>query len=109
MSARNETGTSGRDLSTLRENELRWLSRWQELELPPYTGSVPPVGAPLPVSFLLSTSMAVLSLGKVLENVGEDLDEEGEQFFFKRSSRPLYDSDADAASDDSGKPSGDPP
>jgi len=92
--AGNNTGTNARDTSQLRDNELQWLSRWQELELPPYTGSVPPVGPPLPVSFLASTSMTVLAFGKVLGPIGEDLDEEGEQFF-KRSSRPLYDDDGD--------------
>lgn len=36
---RADTGTNARDITLLRDNELQWLSRWQELELPPYTGS----------------------------------------------------------------------
>lgn len=82
------TGTNGRDITLLRDNELQWLSRWQELELPPYEGSVPPVGPPLLVSFLISSSTSVLAFSKVVRPIGEDLDEEGEQFF-KRSSGSL--------------------
>ncbi|CAE8735619.1 unnamed protein product [Polarella glacialis] len=37
------TGTNARDVTLLRENELQWLSRWQELELPPYTGGEKPL------------------------------------------------------------------
>jgi len=92
MSADISTGTDGRDLSLLRENELQWLSRWQELELPPYSGSVPPVGPPLLVSVPLSASMTVLALGKLLQPISEDLDEEGEQFM-KPSSVGVLDED----------------
>jgi len=105
MSANTSTGTDGRDLSLLRENELQWLSRWQELELPPYSGSVPPVGPPLVVSVPLSASMSVLALGKLFQPISEDLDEEGQQFM-KRSSLGLYDNDGkpniDAATAESG-------
>lgn len=89
------TGTNGRDITLLRQNEVQWLSRWQELELPPYSGSVPPVGPPLPVSFLISASLTVLSFGKAFATIGEDLDEEGEQFF--KQSSVFIDDDRDYA------------
>ncbi|CAE8613456.1 unnamed protein product [Polarella glacialis] len=73
------TGTNARDVTLLRENELQWLSRWQELELPPYTGSVPPVGPPLVVSFLTSATIQVLSFGKLVIPIRDDLNEGGEK------------------------------
>lgn len=51
---------------------------------------VEPVGPPIPLSFLGSVVITVVAFGKVFENVGEDLDEEGEQFA-KRSSRGYFD------------------
>lgn len=47
-----------------------------------------PVGPPIPLSFISTASLFVLAFGKIFEPVGEDLDEEGEQWA-KRSSVPL--------------------
>jgi len=69
------TGTNARDVSTLRENELQWLNRWQELQLPPYTGSVPPVGPALPLSFILSATTGVLACAKAIDPIPDDLNE----------------------------------
>jgi len=51
-------------------------------------GGVAPVGPPVPLSFIGATSMFVSGVGKLFEPLGEDLDEEGEQWA-KRSSTPL--------------------
>lgn len=57
-------------------------------------GEVQPIGPPVPLSFVASVSLTTLSFGKVFEPIGEDLDEEGEQWA-KRSSRSLYDYDGE--------------
>lgn len=52
------------------------------------TEEATPVGPPIPLSFVTTASLFVLAFGKIFEPVGEDLDEEGEQWA-KRSSVPL--------------------
>lgn len=53
------------------------------------------VGPPLPFPFVSAMSLFVTASAKLLEPVGEDLEEEGEQWT-KRSSRSLYDDDSEA-------------
>mmetsp|Transcript_95171 Transcript_95171/g.268945 ORF Transcript_95171/g.268945 Transcript_95171/m.268945 type:complete len:372 (+) Transcript_95171:69-1184(+) len=50
-----------------------------------------PVGPPVPLGFLASTSLFNTAFSKLFDPVGEDLDEEGEKWF-KRSSRDLTES-----------------
>jgi len=60
--------------------------------LPSIQPEVQPVGPPIPLSFVASVGVTVMSFGKIFEPVGEDLDEEGEQWN-KRSSDSLYGDD----------------
>lgn len=48
-----------------------------------------PVGPPLPLSFVCTATLFVLAASKVLEPLGEDMEEEGEAWG-KTYSRPLY-------------------
>eukprot|EP00929_Paragymnodinium_shiwhaense_P027873 TRINITY_DN16264_c0_g1_i1.p1 TRINITY_DN16264_c0_g1~~TRINITY_DN16264_c0_g1_i1.p1 ORF type:complete len:338 (-),score=71.97 TRINITY_DN16264_c0_g1_i1:28-1041(-) len=67
---------------------------------------VQPIGPPVALSFGASLSLNVMSFGKLFEPLGEDLDEEGEQWA-KASSRSLYDYEPPPQEESKSKSDGD--
>lgn len=75
------------------------------LDIGDISGEVLPVGPPVPLAFVASVSLTVVAFSKVFEPIGEDLDEDGEQWA-KRSSRPLFDYDPASEAEGDGEGNG---